>query len=255
MFSQTPYQDSLLKILMKFFELILDLDLPEVIYKDEDKKNIINRNHLIGHEGAKKTTNRIMQSYYWPGIWNDVKMPKPQVKDTENHTTPVEQPFTKVGLDIIEMKEVEEITINNLEEVEETDPSVVAQPSIMNNTEKLEREEEIIQDAETNNKKEEERRHSYYTNIPNRIILLHDDLTKLTANISIAQLLDIRPKLRSELTKALKLKSPELVEENPEKVMIGVTFLDTYTSINIITRSFLNKLKNVTPSDFSDNIL
>jgi len=85
----------------------------KVIYKDEDKKNIINRNHLIGHEGAKKTTNRIMQSYYWPGIWNDVKMwikcwhkcqtcrPKPQVKDTENHTTPVEQPFTKVGLDII----------------------------------------------------------------------------------------------------------------------------------------------------------
>jgi len=73
------------------------------------------------------------------------------------------------------MKEVEEITINNLEEVEETDPYVVAQPSIMNNTEKLveidisiianpsinkskrwtakEREEEIIQDAETNNKK------------------------------------------------------------------------------------------------------
>jgi len=73
------------------------------------------------------------------------------------------------------MKEVKEIVISNLEEVEETNPSVVAQPSTMNNTEKLEeidvsvsanpsinkskrlaakeREHEIIQDAETNNKK------------------------------------------------------------------------------------------------------
>ena len=36
------------------------------------------------------------------------------------------------------MKEVKEIVISNLEEVEETNPSVVAQPSTMNNTEKLE---------------------------------------------------------------------------------------------------------------------
>ena len=78
-----------------------------------------------------------------------------------------------------EMKEVEEITINNHKEVEETDPSVIVQPSITNNTEKLEeidvsvianpsinktkrlatkeREEKIIQDAETNNKKGKQR--------------------------------------------------------------------------------------------------
>ncbi len=85
----------------------------KVIYKDQDKKDIINRAHLVGHEGAEKTTNRIMQSYYWPGIWNDVRMwvkschkcqtcrPKPFPKDTENNSTPVEQPFTRVGLDII----------------------------------------------------------------------------------------------------------------------------------------------------------
>jgi len=46
----------------------------KVIYEDKDKKDIINRAHLIGHEGAEKTANRIMQSYYCPGIWNDVKM-------------------------------------------------------------------------------------------------------------------------------------------------------------------------------------
>jgi len=87
----------------------------KVIYKDEDKKDIINRTHLIGHEGAEKTTYCIMQSYYWFGFWNDVKMwikschkcqtfrPKPQAKDTENHTTPIEQPFTRMGLDIMSL--------------------------------------------------------------------------------------------------------------------------------------------------------
>ena len=85
----------------------------KVIYKDEDKKDIINRAHLVGHEGAEKTTNRIMQSYYWPGIWNDVRMwikschkcqtcrPKPFPKSSGDNATPVEQPFTRVGLDII----------------------------------------------------------------------------------------------------------------------------------------------------------
>lgn len=85
----------------------------KVIYKEEDKKDIINRAHNVGHEGAEKTTQRIMQSYYWPGIWSDVKMwvkschkcqlfrPKPLPNNTENNITPVEMPFTRVGLDII----------------------------------------------------------------------------------------------------------------------------------------------------------
>ena len=85
----------------------------KVIYRDEDKKDIIDRAHSVGHEGAEKTTRRIMQSYYWPGIWHDVKMwvkschkcqlfrPKPQAKNTEDHITPVERPFTRVGLDIV----------------------------------------------------------------------------------------------------------------------------------------------------------
>jgi len=41
------------------------------------------------------------------------------------------------------------------------------------------------------------------------------------ANISISQLIDASPKLRLELSKALKLKAPEMTEENPEKVMMS----------------------------------
>jgi len=85
----------------------------KVIYRDEDKKDIINRAHSVGHEGAEKTVNRILNSYYWPGIWNDVRMwikscrkcqlcrPKPIPKNTADNVTPVEQPFTRVGLDTI----------------------------------------------------------------------------------------------------------------------------------------------------------
>ena len=46
----------------------------KVIVRDEDKKNIIDRAHNVSHKGAEKTTLRILQSYYWPGIWSDVKM-------------------------------------------------------------------------------------------------------------------------------------------------------------------------------------
>ncbi len=85
----------------------------KVIYKDEDKKDIINRAHEVGHEGAEKTTQRILNSYYWPGIWNDVRMwtkscrkcqlcrPKPLPNNTEDNITPIERPFVRVGLDIV----------------------------------------------------------------------------------------------------------------------------------------------------------
>ncbi len=46
----------------------------KVIYKDENKKDIINRAHTVGNEGAEKTVQRIMNSYYWPGLLNDVRM-------------------------------------------------------------------------------------------------------------------------------------------------------------------------------------
>ena len=85
----------------------------KVIYKDEDKKDIINRAHEVGHEGAEKTAQRILNSYYWPGIWNDVRMwvkschkcqlcrPRPLPNHSEDIITPVERPFVRVGLDII----------------------------------------------------------------------------------------------------------------------------------------------------------
>jgi len=94
--------------------ILLDLFL-KVIYEDEDeeKKSIINCIHKIRHDEAKKkVTNRILKSYYWSGIWNDViiwingyhryqicKL-QPLPKHTEENITPVEKPFTRVGLNI-----------------------------------------------------------------------------------------------------------------------------------------------------------
>jgi len=60
------------------------------------------------------------------------------------------------------------------------------------------------------------------------------DLNKLTANITVAQLLDVSPKLRSELTKALKLKTPELIEENPENVMMAALNRDDVATADVL---------------------
>ncbi|KAG4097585.1 hypothetical protein H8356DRAFT_1394242 [Neocallimastix lanati (nom. inval.)] len=56
------------------------------------------------------------------------------------------------------------------------------------------------------------------------------DLTSTTANITLAQLLDISPKLRAQLNKLLKLK------ETPHNGKNGRN--DTCASINIITSNF-----------------
>jgi len=37
----------------------------KLIYRYEDNKDIIERAHRVGHEGVEKTTQRILQSYYW----------------------------------------------------------------------------------------------------------------------------------------------------------------------------------------------
>jgi len=76
--------------------------------------------------------------------------------------------------------------------------------------------------------------------------------------------LDVSPKLRADIVKALKLKTTETIKETPEEVVLyairredvatveclinevqGTVFLDTGASINIITRQFLNKLRDV----------
>ena len=76
--------------------------------------------------------------------------------------------------------------------------------------------------------------------------------------------MDVSPKLRADIVKALKLKTTETIKETPEEVVLyairredvatveclinevqGTVFLDTGASINIITRQFLNKLRDV----------
>ncbi|KAG4085459.1 hypothetical protein H8356DRAFT_1014213 [Neocallimastix lanati (nom. inval.)] len=82
------------------------------------------------------------------------------------------------------------------------------------------------------------------------------DLTSTTANITLAQLLDISPKLRAQLNKLLKLKETPHNGKMEEMVLStvsrkdiattkckingedGFAFLDTCASINIITSNF-----------------
>ncbi|ORY78375.1 hypothetical protein LY90DRAFT_501147, partial [Neocallimastix californiae] len=97
------------------------------------------------------------------------------------------------------------------------------------------------------------------------------DLTSTTANITLAQLLDISPKLRAQLNKLLKLKETPHNGKMEEMVLStvsrkdiattkckingedGFAFLDTCASINIITSKFLGKLKNIKPFGYTTN--
>ena len=101
---------------------------------------------------------------------------------------------------------------------------------------------------------------------------LKDDLNKNFAEITFGQLLDICPKLRAQLNKALRLKNLEPIEEGFEEVVFstiskediattvckingikGFAFLDTCASINIVSRSFLNNLHNIEPFGYTTN--
>jgi len=69
--------------------------------------------HRIGHEGVDKTYQRLRRHFYWEGMVNDIKSTiKLRTKcqlykaskspdPTEKYATPVEGPFTHLGLDII----------------------------------------------------------------------------------------------------------------------------------------------------------
>jgi len=84
--------------------------------------------------------------------------------------------------------------------------------------------------------------------------------------------LNVSPKFRADIVKALKLKTTETIKETLEEVVLsaicredvatveclinevqGIAFLDTGASINIITRQFLNKLGDVKPIGFVKN--
>ena len=172
--------------------------------------------------------------------------------------------------------------------------SVIAQPSInkAKRNSKKQKEKEILESTknlEVSSNKEsrvklpsvELEEKKVKTNNPNKQITIMEgqskydickDISTRFANITLPQLLDVSPKLRADIVKALKLKTTETIKETPEEVVLsairredvatveclingvqGIAFLDTGASINIITRQFLNKLGDVKPIGFVKN--
>ena len=69
---------------------------------------------MSGHQGTKKTTDRIQEEFYWPGIAMDVKrfvksceicqrtIPKHMVARAPLGAMPIiDTPFERVGIDIV----------------------------------------------------------------------------------------------------------------------------------------------------------
>ena len=87
--------------------------LRKIITTNEEKFNLIWKAHAIGHEGFEKTYERLRKSFYWKGMTVDIKRfistcencqlnKRNEIPDpTEKYATPVEAPFTHLGLDII----------------------------------------------------------------------------------------------------------------------------------------------------------
>ena len=190
----------------------------------------------------------------------------------------------------------------NTEKLREIDVSVVAQPSIRNSKKvaKQQKLNEILDIADKNNINK-----TTNSSLSNKNITLPSSLTRSTtqegserrekhldmmkgnspyditgdlnnnfAKITFGQLLDICPKLRSQLNKALKLKNLACVKGSFEDIVLssisrndiattkclingvmGSAFLDTCASINIVTKKFLNKLGGIKPFGYTSNNL
>jgi len=187
------------------------------------------------------------------------------------------------------------------ERLEELDISVIAQPSIRNakkkskeekiievmegtssernntnkdktvllpSNQKQENNQEIVKEGNVNktNKKEK-----HITMIENEQRYdIASDLNKVSPNINFSQLLDLSPKLRSQLARALKLKNFDTNDD--EKLVLstisrediatckcsingmeGFAFIDTCASINIVTKKFLEKLGKLKPFGYTTN--
>jgi len=193
-------------------------------------------------------------------------------------------------------------TPTTTEKLEEIDLSVIAQPSIksVKRKTKLDKEKEIIEETETSthpsrddqskevtkgklpsDKAEEVK--SKRTSTEKHIALMEgknsydisDDLNNKLANISITQLLDISPKLRSELVKLLKLKDSNTQGQSLNEIVLstisrsniaitkcyvygieGIAFLDTCASLNLVTKNYLTRIKekqNLVPMGYTNN--
>jgi len=87
--------------------------LRKIVNTNEEKFNLIWKAHAVGHEGFEKTYERLKKSFYWKGMTVDIKRfisccencqlnKKNEIPDpTEKYATPVEAPFSHLGLDII----------------------------------------------------------------------------------------------------------------------------------------------------------
>jgi len=85
----------------------------KLVTDTNERIKLILEAHNIGHEGYHKTYQRLRKSYYWNNMVNDIKRvifkcdkcqlnkPQPYPLPVEDIPTPVEGPFTHLGLDII----------------------------------------------------------------------------------------------------------------------------------------------------------
>ena len=91
-----------------FRQIMVPLELRESVMK------LAHDTPMAGHMGTKRTLDRIWHSFYWPGICKDVRqycrscdlcqkaVPKGQLKKVKlGHMPIIEQPFKRVGVDII----------------------------------------------------------------------------------------------------------------------------------------------------------
>jgi len=95
-------------------EYFIDGNIYRKLVTDVNERlQLIIKAHSIGHEGYYKTYQRLRSSYYWNDMVNDIKRviskcekcqlnrPQPFPEPLEGIPTPVEAPFTHLGLDIV----------------------------------------------------------------------------------------------------------------------------------------------------------
>ncbi|ORY04882.1 hypothetical protein LY90DRAFT_519390, partial [Neocallimastix californiae] len=237
----------------------------------------------------RKKTNLLIEKPYG----------KNKRKNKENNTINQNNQIdsnTKTNNENIEIEDdavsIDKIYPNETEKLNQIDVSVISQPSInkAKKNARKQRENEIlnINNKETNKHKEKAKLPSIElaekkvknSNFNKQITIMEGqpkydickDISSKFANITVPQLLDVSPKLRADFIKALKLKSPETLNESPEEIVLsamhredvatvecfindikGLAFLDTCASINIITKNFLNKLNKIKPIGFVKN--
>jgi len=175
--------------------------------------------------------------------------------------------------------------LGNTESLKILVPSIISQPSIQKTKQKSKKQRtkeiiELAKEIELPSQKKQENndiRNNSNNNIIKKVKIIGDqkrydivhDVGDTVANITIGQLLDLNPKLRTELSKSLKLTTMTTINEanyNEEDILSTIKqdkivkthgkvegvdtiiYLDSCSSINLITKSFLIKNNiNISP--------